>query len=127
MEHLNGDYELSLHASDYRAEKSISWDLGKISIWFKQGQDSGSNQGIKEEYRAGDVIEHYFPAPAPEKSLVVSFVLILFLIAPLDRSRTYHLQFPEILLFPIREQSKPLQTDFHRHPFPCNTSSIYSS
>ncbi len=77
MEHLNGDYELSLHASDYRAEKSISWDLGKISIWFKQGQDSGSNQGIKEEYRAGDVIEHYFPAPAPEKSLVVSYPFLI--------------------------------------------------
>lgn len=35
MEHLNGDYSLELHASDYRAEKSIGWDLGKISVWFK--------------------------------------------------------------------------------------------
>jgi len=77
MEHLNGDYDLSLHASDYRAEKSISWSLGKVSIWFKQGLDQGSNQGVKEEYRAGDVIEHYFPPQAPEKNLVVIFIVLL--------------------------------------------------
>jgi hypothetical protein len=43
MEHLNGEYNLELHASDYRAIKQEVWDLGTISVWFKQGLDEGNN------------------------------------------------------------------------------------
>ena len=118
MEHLNGDYELSLHASDYRAEKSTSWELGKITVWFKQGLDTGSNQGIKEEYRAGEVIEHYFPAPAPEKSFVVIFICLTYLAAP-DRSQRYCLLLPQIFPVPLRKQSQPSQTHLYRHPLHC--------
>jgi hypothetical protein len=71
MEHINGEYNLELHASDYRAEKSQVWDLGKITIWFKQGLDEGNNQGIKDVYKPSTVIEHIFPPESPERSPIV--------------------------------------------------------
>lgn len=58
MEHLNGEYELKVHASDYRAIKQEVWDLGNLNIWFKEGQDEGDNLGIKDEYKSDKVIVH---------------------------------------------------------------------
>lgn len=49
---------MQIHASDYRAEKGEIWNLGTINVWFKQGLDEGNNQGIKEDYKPGKVIEH---------------------------------------------------------------------
>lgn len=72
MEHLNGEYDLKIHASDYRAIKQEVWDLGSITIWFKEGLDEGDNLGIKDDYKADKVIVHYFPPQAPEGNLVVS-------------------------------------------------------
>jgi hypothetical protein len=72
MEHLNGEYEVKLHASDYRAIKQEVWDLGSINVWFKEGLDEGDNQGIHEEYKPNKVIEHYFPPQTLEGSLFVS-------------------------------------------------------
>ena len=66
MEHLNGDYDIKIHASDYRAEKSEVWDLGTITVYFKQGLDEGNNQGVKEAYKSEKVIEHYFHPEQPE-------------------------------------------------------------
>ena len=60
MEHLNGDYEIKLHVSDYRAIRSEVWDLGTIKVWFKEGLDEGDNLGIKNEYKPDSVIEYYF-------------------------------------------------------------------
>ncbi len=48
MDHINGEYDMQIHVSDYRADKTIVWDLGEISVYFKQGVDDGNNQGIKE-------------------------------------------------------------------------------
>jgi len=50
MEHLNGEYEVKVHASDYRAQRNEVWDLGTINVWFKEGLDEGNNQGVKEAY-----------------------------------------------------------------------------
>ena len=50
MDHINGDYQMQLHVADYRAEKSVVWDLGNIRIWYKEGQDEATNEGIREEY-----------------------------------------------------------------------------
>ena len=72
MEHLNGEYEIKVHVSDYRATKSEVWDLGTIKVWFKEGLDEGDNQGIKNEYKPDKVIEYYFPPKQPEGSLIVS-------------------------------------------------------
>lgn len=47
--HLNGEYSLSVHAADYRAEP-ISWSLGNVKVWYKEGHEEGSNTGIKAEY-----------------------------------------------------------------------------
>lgn len=60
MEHLNGDYEIKLHVSDYRAIRSEVWDLGTIKVWFKEGLDDGDNLGVKSEYKPDSVIEYYF-------------------------------------------------------------------
>ena len=37
MEHLNGDYEMTVHVADYRADKKVVWELGTVRIWFKEG------------------------------------------------------------------------------------------
>ena len=50
MEHLIGDYDMTIHVADYRADKKEVWDIGTIAIWFKQGLTEGNNQGIKSEY-----------------------------------------------------------------------------
>jgi hypothetical protein len=50
MEHLNGEYELTVHVGDYRADKNLVWNLGNINIWFKEGLDDVTNAGIKTEY-----------------------------------------------------------------------------
>lgn len=71
MEHLNGEYEMAIHVADYRAEKSIVWNLGAITIWFKEGQDEGSNAGLKPEYRPLNEIHFSLPPESPQISLAV--------------------------------------------------------
>ena len=75
MEHLNGEYELSLHAVDYRADKSQLWNLGSIKIWFKEGLDEGTNTGIKTEYKTAQHIEFTLPPPEKEIAPIVSFIV----------------------------------------------------
>lgn len=72
MDHINGDYEMTIHAADFRAEAKQVWALGTIPIWFKEGSDDATNEGIKEEYKPMQIIEHYFRPEAPEKSILVS-------------------------------------------------------
>ena len=48
MTHINGQYEIIAHVADINSEKKVTWDLGTITIWFKEGLDSGNNQGINE-------------------------------------------------------------------------------
>lgn len=50
MEHLNGEYDMTLHVADYRADNRLVWDLGAVTIWFKEGLEEGNNVGIKPEY-----------------------------------------------------------------------------
>jgi len=47
---LNGDYILSIHASDAFANNVVEWQIGAIKIWFKEGKDDGNNLGVKEQY-----------------------------------------------------------------------------
>lgn len=42
MEHFNGEYTLDVHVSAPSSKKLV-WQLGALSIWFKEGQDSGTN------------------------------------------------------------------------------------
>lgn len=71
MEHLNGDYEMALHVADYRADKKQVWQLGNIRIWFKEGQDEGTNNGVKEEFRPQSHIEFVLPPPEKDISPIV--------------------------------------------------------
>jgi len=50
MEHINGDYQLTLHAADIDAANNFIWSLGTIKLWFKEGVSEGNNLGIKPEF-----------------------------------------------------------------------------
>ncbi len=58
--HINGEYEIEVHVADSRAEKKEIWKLGSINVWFKEGQDDGSNVGIKKSYLPDKNISHIF-------------------------------------------------------------------
>ena len=50
FEHLNGNYAIEIFSADINAMKPDSWSLGILPIWFKNGLDEGSNNGIRSEY-----------------------------------------------------------------------------
>jgi hypothetical protein len=50
MDHINGDYDMEIHTADYRAAKNLVYPLGSIRIWFKEGQDDATNEGIWEDF-----------------------------------------------------------------------------
>lgn len=103
MEHLNGEYEIRLHVSDYRAVKQETWDLGTITVWFKEGQDEGDNLVIKDEYRPDKVIEHIFPTPIPEGNLVVSLLCYsLIFLGSLNRCWTYLICLPTVCILLVQ-------------------------
>ena len=68
---------MEIHAADYRADQKQVWSLGSIRIWFKEGQDDVSNEGIDEEYKPGQTITYTFRPEAPESSLVVRFTHLI--------------------------------------------------
>jgi hypothetical protein len=68
---LNGEYELEIHVADINAESKDKWTVGTLALWFKQGADSGDNQGIKPEYKSDFIIEHIFSEEEPDKNIVV--------------------------------------------------------
>jgi hypothetical protein len=70
--HLNGDYELIVHVTDSRAEAPLAYNLGLIKIWYKEGLDEGSNNGVREEYKPLPVINFIYPPEQPQISLLVS-------------------------------------------------------
>lgn len=75
LEHLNGDYEMTVHVGDYRADKSQMWNIGTIHIWFKEGQDEGSNVGIKSDFKTLEPIVWTLPPPEKQISLMVIYSL----------------------------------------------------
>lgn len=43
---------MHLHVADYRADgASLTWNLGTIKIYYKEGQDEGSTGGIKSDFQ----------------------------------------------------------------------------
>lgn len=62
--HLNGEYQLTVHTADYRAEPA-SWNLGNLKVWFKEGREDEINNGIKAEYKSLPVIEFVYPPEQP--------------------------------------------------------------
>jgi Oligosaccharyltransferase subunit Ribophorin II len=73
-EHFNGEYEMTITAADYRAEKPLSWTLGNIKIWYKEGLEEGSNSGIKAEYKPFPTIIFTYPPEQPQISLLLPLV-----------------------------------------------------
>ena len=71
FEHLNGDYAVEVLAADINALKPDSWSLGKLSLWFKNGLDEGSNNGVRAEYQPKDIIKHIFPPEEEEGNIIV--------------------------------------------------------
>lgn len=72
--HLNGDYDLIVTATDYRADAPAKWDLGQIKIWYKEGLDEGTNNGVRSEYRPLPTIEFTFPPATPQMSMILPLV-----------------------------------------------------
>lgn len=67
---------MEIHVADHRAEKSAVWSLGTIKIWFREGLEDATNEGIREEYTTKAVIEHYFRPEEPEKNVVVRHLTV---------------------------------------------------
>jgi hypothetical protein len=68
--HFNGDYDITVTAADYRADSPAKWDLGQIKVWFKEGLDEGSNNGVRADYRPLPTIEFSYPPEQPQISLL---------------------------------------------------------
>ena len=80
--HFNGDYDITVTAADYRADSPAKWDLGQIKIWFKEGLDEGSNNGVSADYRPLPIIEFSYPPEQPQISLLRPLIgcgLLVFL------------------------------------------------
>ena len=77
VDHINGVYDIEIHAADIRADSKHVWQVGSIQVWFRQGLDEGDNQGIKEAYVPKTLIKHIFPPEQPGKSLVVIIKFII--------------------------------------------------
>ena len=80
-QHFNGDYEISVHAADYRADAPVSWNLGTIKIWYKEGLEQGSYNGIQATYKPLPTIDFTYPPEVPQISPVLPLVgsAILFI------------------------------------------------
>ena len=50
MEHVNGEYDLSVFAADSSAFGAARWELGQVKLWFKEGSNGGSNLGLKPAF-----------------------------------------------------------------------------
>lgn len=110
MDHINGDYDMEIHAADFRADQRQVWQLGSIRIWFREGSDEATNEGIREEYKSGAPIVYYFRPDTPEKGIVVSKSNLIDIIATTDQCWSNHLGFPAVYPSSILEQSKPIKT-----------------
>jgi hypothetical protein len=73
-QHFNGDYDISVHAADYRSDAPASWNLGTIKIWYKEGLDQGSNNGIQAIYKPLPSIDFTYPPEIPQISPVLPLV-----------------------------------------------------
>lgn len=73
-QHFNGDYDVQVHAADYRAESPLNWNLGQIKIWFKEGMEEGVNNGIRADYRPLPQIDFTFPPAQEQISLLLPLV-----------------------------------------------------
>lgn len=73
-QHFNGDYEISVHAADYRADGPATWNLGNIKIWYKEGLEQGSNNGVQSTYRPLPNIDFTYPPEVPQISPVLPLV-----------------------------------------------------
>jgi Oligosaccharyltransferase subunit Ribophorin II len=74
--HFNGDYEMALTAADYRGLETTVWNLGTVKLWYKEGHESGSNNGVKPEYRPLPEIRFSTPAEQPQISMLVITIVL---------------------------------------------------
>ena len=65
---------MHLHVADFRADgASLNWNLGTIKIYYKEGQDEGSTNGIKSDFQPLETITFTLPPPEKQIGLAVSF------------------------------------------------------
>ncbi len=73
-QHFNGDYEVHVHAADYRGDAPVSWNAGQVKIWYKEGLEEGVNNGVRADYRPLPTIEFSFPPTPAQISLALPLV-----------------------------------------------------
>ncbi len=72
--HFNGDYQIAVHAADYRSDAPANWNLGTIKIWYKEGLEEGSNSGISPVYQPLPTIDFTYPPEIPQISPVLPLI-----------------------------------------------------
>lgn len=70
--HISGEYTIEVHVADGRADQKEVWKFGSFKAWFKEGQDDGSNVGIKKEFQPDQTIVHIFTDEEIKSAFVVS-------------------------------------------------------
>jgi hypothetical protein len=76
---INGEYNVVVHAADYRAETSAEWKLGSVKIWYKEGLEDAVNNGIKADYMPKGIIEFSYPPEPSQINLLFPLVGIALL------------------------------------------------
>lgn len=73
MEHVNGNYRMSLHVADSNASSTFVWSLGEIKLWFKEGLDNVDNTSLSAEFAPKTEIFNHFEPEEDTKFILVSF------------------------------------------------------
>ena len=83
MEHLIGTYDVMVHVADLHAIEAMTWKIGAIKLYFKEGEEEGDNQGIKIDFTEQKEIKHTFTFDEIGGNIVVSdYQIYAFLACP---------------------------------------------
>ena len=80
---INGDYELTLHVEDPRADEPLVRDLGKLTVDFNEGSMDRTYDSMREDYKMYDKIVNYFPPEPPAKGATIPLFFSALLVGGL--------------------------------------------
>lgn len=85
LNQVNGQYQMTLVGSNGAAGKTISWELGTINVWFKEGQKEMTNNHILESFLPQEEVKASYPPPDYQGKLIVSGGVSALLVAAFFR------------------------------------------
>lgn len=77
---MNGEYEITLVASDSRAYNPAKWVIGTVKTVFQNGLDEGSNMGVHDQYLDKPEIINWFDTEYIEHKRTDSTIIPLVFI-----------------------------------------------